>query len=461
MTRVIHTGDTHIGYRQYHSAERRADFLSAFQRVVDDAIEDDVDAVVHAGDLFHDRRPDLGDLLGTLDVLRTLDGAGIPFLAIVGNHEGTREGQWLDLFERLDLATRLDDSGVEVGETTFYGLDHVPQSRREELEYSFDPPETEHAALVAHGLFEPFAYADWDTEELLKRSSVEFDVLLLGDNHHPDRAQVEDTWVTYCGSTERTSAAERDDRGYNLVSFGSDDSQDVRITRRGIPTREFVFVDVELNEGEGIDRVIERVGQHDLDDRVVIVTVEGDGGTITPAEVESFALDRGALIARVNDARELEDGSEGGIDVSFADPDAAVRESIRDLGLSAAATDVDETVRASKVADSNVRETVEERVRTLLEEEPDAFESGPEPAASGGDESGAEGEDENGEAAVESSGNVEAGESDAGAEPVSAPESESESAEATDAAGIEATEAADVELPEDAGNDQASMEEYL
>ena len=66
MTRVLHTGDTHIGYQQYHSPERRADFLSAFETVIDDAVEMDVDAVVHAGDLFHDRRPDLPELMGTL-----------------------------------------------------------------------------------------------------------------------------------------------------------------------------------------------------------------------------------------------------------------------------------------------------------------------------------------------------------------------------------------------------------
>ncbi|ADJ15821.1 DNA double-strand break repair protein Mre11 [Halalkalicoccus jeotgali] len=369
MTRVIHTGDTHIGYRQYHSAERRADFLAAFERVAADAIEEGVDAVVHAGDLFHDRRPDIGDLLGTLDVLRDLEDADVPFLAIVGNHEGTREGQWLDLFSRMGLATRLDSEGVTVGETTFYGLDHVPVSRREELEYDFALPETDHAALVAHGLFEPFGYADWDTEELLDSATVEFDAMLLGDNHHPDRAEVEGTWVTYCGSTERATASERDGRGYNLVTF---EDGEAHITRRGLDTREFVFADVQLAAGEGIERVLERVGQHDLDGRVVIVTVEGEGEPLAPAEVESFAREGGALIARVNDKREIESGEPA--DVSFSDPDAAVRERLREMGLSGAASDIDETVRASKLADSNVRGAVEERVTSLLEEDPAAFE---------------------------------------------------------------------------------------
>lgn len=368
MTRVIHTGDTHIGYRQYHSAERRADFLSAFEQVLSEGIDDEIDAVVHAGDLFHDRRPDLQDLLGTLDILRDLKEAGIPFLAIVGNHEGTRKGQWLDLFSRMGLATRLGSEGTAIGETTFYGLDHVPPSQREELEYDFSPPETEHTALVAHGLFEPFGYADWDTEELLSRASVEFDAMLLGDNHHPDQANVHGTWVTYCGSTERASASEREDRGYNLVSF---DDGGAQIARRGLNTREFVFVDLELNEGEGVDRVLERVGQHDPEGSVVIVTIEGDGESVTPAEVESFARERGALIARVSDRREIEGSVE--MDVSFSDPDAAVRERLREMGLSRGASEIDETVRESKIADSNVRAAVEERVRSLLEGGTEAF----------------------------------------------------------------------------------------
>ena len=94
MTRVLHTGDTHIGYQQYHSPERRADFLSAFEAVIDDAIEMAVDAVVHAGDLFHDRRPDLPELQGTLAARREPNAAEIPFPAVCGHPEYTRAGQW-------------------------------------------------------------------------------------------------------------------------------------------------------------------------------------------------------------------------------------------------------------------------------------------------------------------------------------------------------------------------------
>ncbi|MFC7135120.1 MULTISPECIES: DNA double-strand break repair protein Mre11 [Salinibaculum] len=374
MTRVIHTGDTHLGYQQYHRPERREDFLRAFQRVAADAVAEGVDAVVHAGDLFHDRRPTLPDIMGALSVLRDLDDADVPFLAIVGNHESKRDAQWLDLFESLGLATRLGPDPVQIGDTAFYGLDFVPRSKRDDLDYDFTDHDAETAALVSHGLFEPFPHGDWDARKILRESDVRFDALLFGDDHKPQTKQVEEpheAWLTYCGSTERASASEREDRGYNLVTFDSG----VDIRRRGLDTREFVFVDVDLGAGEGVERVRERVGQYDMEDAVVVVSIDGEGDPVAPATIEEYADERGALVARVTDHRELTDETE--TEVSFADPDEAVRERIRDLGLSSAARDLDETIRASKVADANVADTVEDRVADLVDEDDgDAFGTG-------------------------------------------------------------------------------------
>jgi len=370
MTRVIHTGDTHLGYRQYHRTERREDFLEAFRTVLEDAVADDVDAVVHAGDLFHDRQPGLPDLLGAISVLETLDDADIPLLAVVGNHESKRDAQWLDLFETMGLATRLGRDPVVVGDTAFYGLDFVPRTRREDLEYDFEAHAAAHAALVSHGRFAPvvpdYGRVEWDAREVLDAASVDFDAMLLGDEHAPTRQRIDDTWVTYCGSTERASADERDERGYNIVEF--DDA--VHIGRRGIETREFVFLDLELDSGEGADRVQDRLREHDLEGAVVHVSISGDGDSVPAARIESAAADEGALVARVNDRRERREA--GDHDVAFADPDDAVRDRVRELGLSEAARDLDETIRASTVADANVADEVERRVAELLDE-PAAF----------------------------------------------------------------------------------------
>ena len=456
MTRVIHTGDTHIGYQQYHSPVRRQDFLDAFGTVVDDAVDGDIDAVVHAGDLFHDRRPELSDLMGTIAVLRRLADADIPFLAVVGNHEATRDGQWVDLLERLGLATRLGAAPTVVGDTAFYGLDHVPVSRRDELAYEFAAGDADYAALVAHGLFEPFAHADWNTETVLAESNVDFDALLLGDNHTPDRAKVAGTWATYPGSTERASASERAGRGYNVVTFdeaavGGDDRVEIR--RRAIETRTFAFVSVELTPGEGEPRVREQVRQHDLEDAVVLVEITGEGDPITPAAVEEFATDAGALVARVTDRRTVDTDEE--FDVSFADPADAVRERIEEMGLSTAARDVDEAVRSETVADSNVRETVKRRVEERLDD-PAAFVAAnetDETDADGGaepdDETDAESDDDSAEP-DDDSAEPDDGEADG---------AEADDSTATDTGGDQPDDAGETDDP--APDGQLSMEEYL
>ena len=467
MTRVIHTGDTHIGYQQYHSPVRRQDFLDAFGAVVDDAVDGDVDAVVHAGDLFHDRRPELSDLMGTIAVLRRLADADIPFLAVVGNHEATRDGQWVDLLERLGLATRLGAAPTVVGDTAFYGLDHVPVSRRDELTYEFAAGDADYAALVAHGLFEPFAHADWDTETVLAESDVDFDALLLGDNHTPDRAKVAGTWATYPGSTERASASERAGRGYNVVTFdeaavGGDDRVEIR--RRAIETRTFAFVSVELTPGEGEPRVREQVRQHDLEDAVVLVEITGEGDPITPAAVEEFATDAGALVARVTDRRTVDTDEE--FDVSFADPADAVRERIEEMGLSTAARDVDEAVRSETVADSNVRETVKRRVEERLDD-PAAFVA----ANEADDETDADGDDDSAEAddETDTDGNDNSAEpddeTDAGDDDSAEPDdgdddsAEADDSTATDTGGDRPDDAGETDDP--APDGQLSMEEYL
>ncbi|GCE48329.1 DNA repair exonuclease SbcCD nuclease subunit [Thermosporothrix hazakensis] len=94
----IHCADTHLGYEQYGVRERFNDFTRAFQAIVQDALERRVDFVLIAGDLFHKRAIDARTLLHAIDGLSKLKTAGIPVIAIEGNHDRTyyRDGlSWL------------------------------------------------------------------------------------------------------------------------------------------------------------------------------------------------------------------------------------------------------------------------------------------------------------------------------------------------------------------------------
>jgi DNA repair exonuclease SbcCD nuclease subunit len=364
-TRVLHTGDTHIGYRQYGSDERRRDFLRAFERVVDDAVEGNYDVLVHAGDLFHSRNPSIEDLRETVGLFSRLDEAGVEALAIVGNHESKRDAQWIDLLQDLGLVRRLEREPVVVDGVAFYGVDHTPASRVSDFDYSFEPSpdDAEHNVLVLHGLFEPFPFGDWSLEEFVEESSVEWDAFMLGDYHHPERAEIDDAVAAYCGSTERASTAEEETRGYNVFEF----DDDVFLERRAVETRDFVTVEAELVEG-GTEEVVERTRERDVEDAVVVVDVTGESeAPVVQSEVEESLLGRGALVARVNDRRETEE--EENVEVTFADPDAAVRERVDEMELSDTGREIDTLVRGDDVARTNLAGEIEERVSERVEKD--------------------------------------------------------------------------------------------
>lgn len=418
MATLLHTADTHLGYRQYHRPEREADFREAFYHVIDAGIDEGVDAVVHAGDLFDSSRPGIEALSDALEGLKRLREANVPFLSIVGNHDGTRDRQWLDVFASLGLATRLDSSGFSIqidgpsgsieggtdglesgsGENengcriVLYGLDYVERGRRDRLDYSFDPASAKGAdatVLVAHGLFEPFPNGDWDARAICRQSTVGFDAILAGDDHTRQETVLEEfgTLLTYPGSTERTAADQREPRGYDLVEIDVDGGIDLE--HRELDTREFVYVDVGMEDGDGPDRVLEALEvegneeETDFTDAVVVVTLTGVGERVSSGPIEEFGLARGALTVRVNDRREFDDELREYGEVAFADPESAAEKRRETLGLSENGREIEELVRDTEaIPDSNVTDAVEDRVRDWLDERPiEAFErTDPEPA---------------------------------------------------------------------------------
>ncbi|WP_229391320.1 metallophosphoesterase [Methanosarcina sp. DH2] len=375
-TRILHTADTHLGYRQYHSEVRRQDFFKAFEVVIQDAVDMQVDAVVHAGDLFDSRNPTLEDLLETMNLLFRLKAANIPFFGIVGNHESKQNIQWLDLFEEMGLAARLGKTPQLVGGggTAIYGIDSVPKSKIPLYDYSgFEVPESLpencRKLLVMHQIVQPFPYADWDCTGVLENLPFKVDAILLGDYHKYEKIKVGETWATYSGSTERNSASESEPRSYNIITLSG---EGLEISRRTIPTRNFLFITAKLDgEEKPYEQIFSAVNEHleELPESVVFLDISGDSGPVLSfSEIEEYLLSKGALVAKVNDLR-VKEGllPEEVIKVAFSDPDHAVAEEIRRMSLNDGGLIVDEIIRSPDVSRSRVDEETENRLSGLIE----------------------------------------------------------------------------------------------
>jgi DNA repair exonuclease SbcCD nuclease subunit len=368
--KIIHTGDTHIGYRQYHSDVRRQDFLQAFSTVINDAIKMKVDAVVHAGDLFDSRTPSLEDILDTMKLFSRLKQADIPLLAIVGNHESKQNTQWLDLFESMGLVIRLGTVPYMLKDIAFYGIDNVPRSKIPLFDFSVfkKPLESSYNILVMHQLMSPITTGEWDCASVIAAMPFHVDVMLLGDYHKYEKITVGDTWVTYCGSTERNSLAEEENRSYNIITISD---KGIDISRRTIPTREFLIIPVTIKDPSKIyEDILSAIKEQDVKDKVVFVEINGDDVNvpISHAEIEEMLLSHNVLVPGVRDLRKVtQEGLEHSVSISFYDPDEAIKKEIKRMNLSIGGLLIDEIVRDLAISKTKVSDESEKQLGALLE----------------------------------------------------------------------------------------------
>lgn len=389
--KILHTGDTHLGSRQYHSDIRRQDFFDSFAKVISDAVENEMDAVVHTGDLFDNRNPTIEDLIETIAVLTPLKNAGIPFLGIVGNHEVKQNTQWLDIFESMGLAERIGSNPVIVkgskSEIHFYGIDNLSGPRLSSFDFSvFDgnsgsgndsngdrigSGKKVYNILMLHQLLEPILPGQpLSCDDFTNPIPIPFDAVLLGDNHKYECIKHNGAWVTYPGSTERCSASEAEPRSYNILTF---DGNDISITRRTIPTRDFITIPIASNDDGkiSVEDVYSKIDAYSekIKDAVVFVELSGSKKTPVPiSEIEEYVKNKGAVVARVGDKRSLErEDSEKDIQIVFRDPDEVVTQELRKLNLTEAGFLLDSIIRDTDTSKTNVTDVSEDCLKDFLE----------------------------------------------------------------------------------------------
>lgn len=375
MTKIIHTADTHLGYRQYNNSIRKQDFFDSFKHVIDGAIKDDVDAVIHAGDLFDMRNPPLTDVIHTINILQGLKDNNIPFLGIVGNHESKQDDQWLDLYEKMGIATRLSTHPYYVNDVAIYGIDYLPKTKTEDYDFSnIKPPKdgTNHTILVMHQLAAHVPYGKFNCKSIIDEIPFRLDAFLLGDYHKYTFTRIEDTNVTYCGSTERHSSSEIESRTYNFIETSNNG---LDFTRKHIPTRDFVYIDVELSEqitdsqSYVLDRIRER--RADVKDSVVILNIGGvSDATLSYADVDEYILEQGAVVSRINDKRILNEYGFEHADENmiFLEPDEAVNKKLSNINLTIGGETIDHIIRNPNITKSKVDFEVEVQVNKHVED---------------------------------------------------------------------------------------------
>lgn len=121
--KFLHIADVHLGCRRYNLDERPRDFARAWVDIIErHAIPNAVDFVLIAGDFFHSRKVEPETMNHAMAGLYRLREAGIPVLAIEGNHDqhdATTHHSWLRSLAAWNLIKLLEPRDSE-------GREHIP-----------------------------------------------------------------------------------------------------------------------------------------------------------------------------------------------------------------------------------------------------------------------------------------------------------------------------------------------
>jgi DNA repair protein SbcD/Mre11 len=117
MIKFLHLSDVHLGCRRYNLEERTKDFFRSWYDVVTrHAIPNGVDFVLVAGDFFDRRNIDPQTMNHAMIGLQLLKEAGIPVVAIEGNHDrrdAVSPYSWMRSFSQAGYMILLEPSRTE------------------------------------------------------------------------------------------------------------------------------------------------------------------------------------------------------------------------------------------------------------------------------------------------------------------------------------------------------------
>lgn len=282
---LVHLSDIHLGktYRSSpNEAERYSDFFKCLFGVIDEAIKEQVDAVVIGGDLFH-----VGQILPktfakTIETLQPLKDAGIPCIAIEGNHDWIHRRDnisWMEALSQMGYIkllrpSRTEDGGyqfdpfdedtgmgghIEIGGVNIYGLGYIGAQAGSHVERICEAVTTENNLLLFHvGIwkYSPVEIGNMKIEEAHPLAE-KFGYVALGHGHKPYVIETPEgkSFAFNPGSPERVNfGEEKYDKGYYFVTF---EDGEFRPEFRNTSPRPMFVETIDLSGAENAEQALD------------------------------------------------------------------------------------------------------------------------------------------------------------------------------------------------------------
>jgi DNA repair exonuclease SbcCD nuclease subunit len=261
-----HISDTHLGLIQYGLEEREQDIYDSFNQAIDISIQDKVDFVIFAGDIFHNPNPSGTSILQMANALKKLKQNEIESFFVLGEHDISRirSTPIPYVYHNLEFSKY-----VGRGEPVYYkdvmivGFDKIRKNEMTGLEEKFLRVESlanehkGHKILVLHqGITEVNKFAgEVNSTDLPKN----FTYYAMGHLHDKFLKQYDHLKgpLAYPGSTEMTTSegVKETEKGFFKVDISDDEAKPQWVK---LDTRPQISVKTEF---ENIDSAIKELNE--------------------------------------------------------------------------------------------------------------------------------------------------------------------------------------------------------
>ncbi|WP_022981334.1 DNA repair exonuclease [Ideonella sp. B508-1] len=269
--KFIHAADIHLdsplnGLSAYPDApaeQLRSATRDAFTVLVDCAIEEGVDFMVIAGDLYDGSWRDYNTGIFFCKEMGRLRRAGIPVYVLFGNHDAESE-----MTKKLELPDNVHTFGSNKPQTlkvdglpvSLHGQSFKQRDITTNMVTGYPAPVADHFNIgVLHTALEGYAsHASYAPCTLAELHAKGYQYWALGHVHEFEQWTGAST-VVFPGNLQGRNVRELGRRGAVLVTV--DDLSDVRVERIFIDVLRWEHLTVDVSECETLEEVVRKTGQ--------------------------------------------------------------------------------------------------------------------------------------------------------------------------------------------------------
>jgi len=234
--RILALSDTHFGYEYGRTTEAKKEQIKwgfdVFSHVLDIAKKEEVDLVLHAGDVFNRSRPKKEIISTAYSVIEDFVRSGIDFVAIPGNHDRSHLPETLltHLSKKIRFLNKLTE--VKNERLSIVGFPFESQNPVQlfnKIQSIIQRNQNRNYIVFCHQLFDgacfgPHNHIFTNRPDTIETLNAPENLLLTLSGHIHRSQSLQNDKVWYTGSIIRTSFMELvESKGFLMIDVEGDD----------------------------------------------------------------------------------------------------------------------------------------------------------------------------------------------------------------------------------------------